>query len=153
MLDGIVLYRAMLRATAPSSSLLYIDLDFDAALGILLIAAVSALILKSFGFRGAPLVAVIASVSLIGSSADTLSGAVGIYEELAAHPDTERYVSAALKAVGISYLSGISADACREIGETGIAKTVSLITRLELIALSLPFIKEILLLSESLLAL
>lgn len=127
-----------------SGALLTVDIDFGAALGLLLVAAASCVILKAFGFRGAPLVAVIASVALISCYRDSLLGIGGIFSELSASSDLLSYVSAALKVVGISYLSGISADVCREIGEGGIAKTVSVVTRIELVVLSLPYIREIL---------
>lgn len=123
---------------------------FFAVIGALLLVAASALLLKSFGFRGAPVVAAVGIVAALSYYGEALSEIFAVFTYLDTVSDTGEYVSAALKIIGISYLSGISADVCREIGEGGVAKCISVITRLELIALSLPFIKEIISLALSL---
>ena len=128
----------------PCAPLLRISVSFDGALAFLLLAAVSVLVLKSFGFRGAPLVSVIAIVSLVSYYSEALLSVSSLFGELSDTAEVGGYVSAALKIVGISYLSGISRDVCLEIGESGIAKAVSVVTRLELILLTVPYIKEIL---------
>ena len=120
------------------------SLGFSRALGILLLGAVSVLILKCFGFRGAPLVAVVALLVAVSYYESALGEIFGLFSYLSESSGAALYVSAALKVVGISYLSGLSIDVCREIGEGGIAKGISLLTRLELILISLPYIKEIL---------
>lgn len=117
---------------------------FSRVLGVLLLGAVSALILKCFGFRGAPLVAVVALLLALSYSESALAEVFGLFSYLSESSGASLYVSAALKAVGISYLSGISIDVCKEIGESGIAKGISLLTKLELILISVPYIKEIL---------
>ena len=121
-----------------------ISLDYNAALGTLLVCAASVLILKSFGFRGAPLVTVIAVITLISGYGNALLGVSDVFSELGAFSGLSEYVSAALKVVGISYLSGISSELCREIGEGGLAKAISTVTKLELVLLSLPYVKQIL---------
>lgn len=117
---------------------------FGSMMALLLLAAACVLILKNFGFRGAPLVAAVVSVSALSSYESAFSEIFGVFGYLAEVSEAGEYVAAALKVVGISYLSGISCDVCREIGESGIARTVSLITRLEVILVCLPYVKEIL---------
>ncbi len=124
--------------------------NFFATIGALLLVAVSALLLKSFGFRGASVVVAVGIVAAISYYSDSLSEIFSIFTYLDTASDAGEYVSVAVKIIGISYISGISADVCREIGEGGIAKCIYVITRLELIALSLPFIKEIISLAMSL---
>lgn len=117
--------------------------SFSSTLGVLMLAAVSVLILKSFGFRGAPLVAAVgiaAALSLYGSS---FSEIFGTFSYLGGIADISGYLTSLVKVVGISYLAGISMDICREIGEGGVAKCISLITKLELILIALPYIEEI----------
>ena len=55
-----------------------------------------------------------------------------------------------MKVVGIGYLGGISSDVCKEIGEAGVAKGISVAARLEILLISLPFVKDLLELSVSL---
>ena len=128
----------------PCAPLLRISVSFDGVLAFLLLTAVSVLILKSFGFRGAPLVTVIAIVCTASYYSEALFSVGSLFGELSDTAEVGKYVSAALKIVGISYLSGISRDVCLEIGESGIAKAVSVVTKLELILLTVPYIKEIL---------
>ena len=126
------------------AALLRVSVSFDGVIAFLLLAAVSVLILKSFGFRGAPLVSVIAIVSLVSYYSEALLSVSSLFGELSDTAEVGGYVSAALKIVGISYLSGISRDVCLEIGESGIARAVSVVTKLELVLVTVPFIKEIL---------
>ncbi len=57
--------------------------------------------------------------------------------------DASDAVSVAVKALGLSYLFGISADICRELGEQGIAKCVEVVGRVEIISLALPYFRQI----------
>lgn len=117
---------------------------FESVMALLLLGAASVLLLKSFGFRAAPLVAVIVmltAVSLYEPALRESGEAVAYLGELSG---AKEYTRAALKVVGVSYLSGISRDVVTELGEGGIAKGISLVTRLELLFISLPFIKEML---------
>ena len=113
-------------------------------MAMLLLSCATVLILKSFGFRGAPLVAVIVILSVLSLYESALVEMAGLFSYLGELSSDGEYISTALKVVGISYLSGVSTDICREIGEGGIAKCISLVTKLELLTLSAPYVKEIL---------
>jgi hypothetical protein len=52
-------------------------------------------------------------------------------------------VSAALKVLGLGYLYGICADVCRDMSESGIAKAVEAVGRVEIVAVVMPFFEEI----------
>ena len=117
---------------------------FESLVALLLLAASSVLILKSFGFRGAPLVGVVAVLVAISSYESTVREVSALVSYLGDVSGAEKYVKAALKVVGISYLSGIGGDVAREMGENGIAKCISLVAKLELLAVAMPFIKEML---------
>jgi hypothetical protein len=49
-----------------------------------------------------------------------------------------------LKILGIGYLSGLSSDICKELGEAGIASVVVLLARLEILLIISPLIIKIL---------
>ena len=109
---------------------------------VLLVAAMS-LILKNFGFKGAPVVMAAAFCALISLFGETLEKSISVLGYFAEQGNISKYAKACIKVIGIGYLSGISTDTCKELGETGAAKCISVLTRLELIALSIPFITEI----------
>lgn len=108
-----------------------------------LILGISAFILRSLGWRGAPVFAVICSVVLIAEAGESLSGVFSSLSLLYRQKGMEEGVSAVLKVLGLGYLFGISSDVCRELGETGIAKSVEVVGRVEIIAVVIPFLKEI----------
>jgi hypothetical protein len=118
------------------------DFDFlNICIYMLLVAAIS-LILKNFGFKGAPL---ICALSLICVAIPMLERLKDIEAPIGSlvYSEAEKYIKAAAKVVGIGYLSGICSDVCKEIGEGGVAKCITLVSKLELIAVSAPFIKEV----------
>lgn len=109
--------------------------------------AVCALLLKNFGWRGAPVFTAICFVFIIGFAGEYFSEIIKLFK---IGEGAEKSASAILKIIGLGYLFGISADVCRELGESSIASAVSLIGRFEIIAVALPFINELLALALSL---
>ena len=115
--------------------------SFISTLGMLISLAASLLILKCFGFKGAPVVAAIAIVTLSTSVLERMPELISLFGELNA-VGTEEYVSSAVKVVGVGYLGGISQDVCRELGEGGVARCISIVSRLEMITIATPHIRE-----------
>ena len=109
---------------------------------VLLVAALSVL-LKSFGFKGAGVFAAAAFCAVISCFAEVFSQSLAVFEDFSAAADISRYVKACIKVIGIGYLSGISGDVCREIGEVGAAKCVGILAKLSLVYISIPFVKEL----------
>lgn len=118
--------------------------DFVFALGFLMLLAASILILKAFGFKGAPVVVSLALVFFASEYSGKLGELLSLFSELEAVSGLGEYLSSALKIIGIGYLGGISSDVCRELGEGGVAKSITLVTRAELIAVTVPFLSELL---------
>lgn len=109
-----------------------------------LVAALSFFLLSELKWRGAPLLAILCFVGIIsaaGPYARALGGAVGNIAESSEILDS---VSAILKIVGVGYLAGISSDVCSELGVPRIGSAVTLIGRLEIIAIAAPFFVGIL---------
>ena len=114
-----------------------------ALLGILL--AVMALLLRSFGFRGAAVYAALGVAALLSSSASGLGELFGIAKDSALfRTDVAEYASAIAKIVGAGYLFGICAAICTELGEVGIARAVTVSGRIEVLLIALPYFKRIL---------
>lgn len=112
-------------------------------LGAGMILGISAFILRSFGWKGTPVFAVIASVVLISEASHILGNIFDSVSFLYNENGIRDGINAALKVLGLGYLFGISADVCRELGETGIAKSVEVVGRVEIITVAVPFWKEI----------
>ena len=68
---------------------------------------------------------------------------VGSVKEVGEWAGVSEPLSAAVKILGIGYLFGMCADVCRELGEGGAAKAVETVGRVEIIAVVIPYFKEI----------
>ena len=111
--------------------------------GLALVGAILCFVLKAFGWRGAPLVAVggiIALISLFAENFDTVRSVFDIAYEVDGALEAGECL---LKILGIGYLSGICSDICSELGEAGIASAVRTVARLECLAVLSPLILEI----------
>ena len=98
-------------------------------------------VLKELGFKGSRLVMLLGTVALLIVALTYIAEVLAMLPTLA-EADKE-YAAVMLKMVGIGYAFGICADVCRESGESTLAGAVSLLGRLEILMLSLPYIKRI----------
>jgi hypothetical protein len=124
------------------------------ALGILalgLLLSVTAVLLKDLGWRGAAVFSAFSLVALLSLCADgllSLSGAIG---DLAARASLSEAARGVLKIAGIGFLSCVTADICRELGEGGAARGVLLAGRIEMLCIALPYLEKIIALGVELL--
>ena len=112
--------------------------------GLALLGAIMAFVLKAFGWRGAPIVAVSVMIALLSVLFDRFDAPSSLFETLGAVEGMEKVTECVLKILGIGYLSGICSDVCRELGENGIASVVSTVARIEMLIVISPMMLEIL---------
>ena len=74
-----------------------------------------------------------------------------LIEQLVEGSLLESYYPFLLRAIGIAFLTEITATVCRDSGEESIAKNIELLAKAEILNLSLPLIKELIKISEALL--
>ena len=114
--------------------------------------AVMALLLRSFGFRGAAVFASLAVAAVISVASRELGELLRFAENSRLfEEETLEYFAAIAKIVGTGYLFGICADICTELGEGGIAKAVTVSGRIEILLIAAPYFIRILRLAEGLL--
>ncbi len=99
--------------------------------------------LRSFGWRGAPVFASVALVMLLTEAAGVLESVLLSARNIGVGAGLSEPVSAALKVLGLGYLYGICADVCRDMSESGIAKAVEAVGRVEIVAVVMPYFEEI----------
>ena len=99
------------------------------------------LLLKELGFRGATLVLLFGTVSVVGVAVLSLGKIFSLLPGVDA--EGREYAEAMLKIIGVGYVFGICSDVCSQLGETSLSSAVALCGRAEIIALSVPFIKRI----------
>lgn len=121
------------------------------AIGLLL--AVMAMMLRSFGFRGAVVFSLFAVTVIFSTAASELVALVDkMGLDVLLSGEAAKYTSAIAKVVGCGYLFGISADMCRELGEAGIAKAVIVCGRIEILLIAAPYFAEILKIGQELIS-
>lgn len=111
------------------------------ALGILL--AFVGFLLSEMGFKGkrafALLSSVIILISLVSELGEIFAETTSLFEKAG----VDKTAKAALKIVGLGYVFGISADVAEQLGEAGISKALAIFGRVEIFAMTLPYLKEI----------
>ncbi len=119
------------------------------AIGLLL--AITAVLLKDLGWRGAAVFSAFSLVMLFSLCTEGLLELSGVLSQLAAGSTLSEAAEGILKITGIGLLMGAAADICRELGENGIARGVALAGRLEILLVALPFLQKIIALGVELL--
>ena len=94
---------------------------------------------------------IIFSLVIFGLTISLLSPFKQLIERLATNSLLKTYFPILLRAMGIALITEITAAICRDSGEESVAKNVELISKVEILVLSLPLIKELLRIAELLL--
>lgn len=114
--------------------------------GIAMVGVVALLILRSYRPEWAPLLRIAVTVVALGLTLSLVSTIIGYVGELAAVTGgvNEEGWSILLKALGVAFLTEVSASVCRDSGEAGLATWVETAGKLEVLLLSFPLIKTVL---------
>lgn len=116
--------------------------------GFAIICVMMILLLRQQRIEYAIYAGLFSGVVLIGyaisSYVPTLTYMTEVMNESALAP----YAQTLLKAVGIGFVVQISADMCRDTGESGIASKLEIAGKAEILILCLPLIKELLALAR-----
>lgn len=109
-----------------------------------LTGAVISFILKCFGWKGAPLAAIASILALISLFEPYFEKIIELFYTVSDVAEIKDGAKTLVKVVGVGYLSGISSDVCRELGENGIASAVTTVGRVEVLLIILPVFCEVL---------
>ena len=115
--------------------------DWVKVIAYVLITLFLGALLKELGFKGSKLVLLLGVVSVLGAVVIYIGKMLSFLPNLS--DDTKEYAVAMLKILGVGYAFGICSDICTELGEPSLASAVCLFGRIEIVMLSIPFIKTI----------
>lgn len=120
-------------------------MDIFKILAVCLITAVLAILLKQYKAEysiavvlGGGIIAIIFVIKSISAPIDYLKS------EIEASGINTEYFKAAFKALGIGYITGFIADACRDSGQNALAAKAELAGKCAVFIISLPLISSIL---------
>lgn len=114
-----------------------------AACGVALLTAMVALLLRECGFRGAPVVMAVGTCALLSLCAELLGEALPLLSAFSFSDGLQRHAAAVMRIVGIGWLSGLTADLCRELEAVGLARAVAVVGRVCMLGVALPFVTEL----------
>ena len=114
------------------------------ACGIAVLAAVVGAVLGELGFKGKRLFGAFSAVLLLSFAAEGFGEVVSELTLLTEGAGISDVARDAVKIVGAGYVFGIGSDIADELGEGGAAKALSVVGRVEIALLILPYFGEIL---------
>ena len=89
------------------------------------------------------LISAIASVVLLAGLYDGISAVVSFMKDVTANSSSAGYVPVLLKGIGFVFLSEAVAGICRTAGEERLSSVVRVACRCEILALAIPYLKEL----------
>lgn len=110
--------------------------------GTAILAAMMILVVREIRKEHAFLISLAVGLLFFGLLLGTAKDVVAYLQTLSAgiHPP---YVAALLKALGIAYLTEITYEICKSTGEGAVSGYVEAVGKAEIIALCVPFIREL----------
>ena len=116
-----------------------------AVAGAVIIAAVLAVMLRSYKPEYALVISLVVSVGVIALLIPYLKDILRFLESASrAVSGAEERIKRVIKALGVAILTGLAGDLCRDCGEGSMASRVELLGKVTIIVLALPLATELL---------
>lgn len=116
-----------------------------------LLSAILCALLGSFGFKSKGLFATLCALMLFSALGESLSTLFGSASALAERTGITDAAACALRAVGLGYVFGFTAEVCQSLGENTIASAVTAVGRVQIFLLAYPYFEKIIALGAELL--
>ena len=97
------------------------------------------------------LLAVLCALMLFTALAEPLGGIFGSLTSLSERTGLTEALTCALRAIGIGYAAGLTADICQSLGENLVATAVTLVGRIEIFVCAYPYFEKLISLGTELL--
>lgn len=117
--------------------------EFGSAIAVILVAALSAAVLRILGASFVPPVVCLGVVLALSLFADNLGRSIDGVLSLSSLSGISRYLEGAVKVIGVGYAASFCREFCDALGEGALGRAATLVGRIEIIIISLPFFFEI----------
>ena len=108
-------------------------------------------LLDSVGFKSKGLFATLCALMIFSALGESLAEIFGSVISVAERTGISEAASCILKAIGLGYVFGITSDICTSLGETGIARAVTAVGRVQIFAVAYPYFEKMIALGTELL--
>ena len=107
-----------------------------------ILAAILYAALDSFGFKSKGLFGLLCALMILSALGDSLGSLFSSMLSIAERTGISDAASCALRAVGLGYVFGFTADVCSYLGEGVIAKAVTLVGRIQIFFVAYPYFEK-----------
>ena len=108
-----------------------------------IVCAILCALLDGAGFKSKGLFATLCVLILFVGLADSLSTLFSDIMSLAERTGIQDAASCALRAIGLGYIFGITADICESLGEKALSSTVTAVGRVQIFLVAYPYFEKI----------
>lgn len=116
-----------------------------------LMCAILGALLDGLGFKSRGLFALLCALLMLTALTDSMGDMMGGIMSLASTAGITDAASCALKAVGLGYVFGFTAEVCNSLGESVIASAVTATGRVQIFLVAYPYFERIIKLGAELL--
>jgi len=128
-------------------------MDIFRVVGIGMIAAVLALLVKQHRPELAIQISIVAALLIFLSIAPYFMGIVRMFEDLTGQLSVDvRFFDIVLKIIGVAYIAQLGAELCRDAGESAIASKIELAGKIILLVMAMPIVYSLISLVTGLLS-
>lgn len=110
---------------------------------VALLAAILSALLSGMGFKSRGLFATLCALIILGTATSLCDGVVGELMSFAEQSGITDAARTALRALGLGYVFGITADVCTDLGEGGIASAIVAVGRIQIFLVAFPYFSRI----------
>ena len=111
--------------------------------GSCIISAIVCSILKSAKNEVSVYVLIGAIIAVFAALLPEIADMLGLFEKLGVNGKTAECIGIMTKSLGIAYIAGAASDICKESGSASLAAKVETAAKIEIIALTVPYICEL----------
>lgn len=120
-------------------------MELYTVIGLAIVAAVMAVVLRQYKPEYAMLLGLGASILILLGIISAVSEIIAQIEDMLAITNMPQgYVEILFKALGISIITQLASDSCKDAGETAIASRVELAGKISILLISLPLFERLL---------
>lgn len=113
------------------------------ACAVAVLCSILAFLLERMGFKSKGLFSSLCALIIFTSLFDPLSNVFGKLIDLSKLAGITDAATCALRAVGLGYTFGLTADLCGGLGEQGLSSVVLLVGRVQILLLVYPYFEKI----------
>ncbi len=108
-----------------------------------LLSAFMGAMLSEYGWKGKRAFSAVCALLLMCAVLPELSRIFGSVSRITEATGLSEVATSALKVVGVGYIFGLTSEVCTELGETGLSRCCSLVCRVEIFLIVLPYFEEL----------